>query len=92
MATDRAGGVSLGGAGEAVPSDTRHPPIRPTCYPIIANAGDPSAVVAYYKMRGIATGPVYVTWVVSGTPDFSGTYAPSAIIAGTVVMVSTWFS
>jgi len=92
MATDRAGYGVVGGAGEAVPEGTMHPPIREACYSVISNAGDPSAVVAYYKMRAIATGPVYTVWVVSGTPDFAGTYAPVAIIAGTAVVVSTWFS
>lgn len=41
-----------------------------------------------YTMRALANpGPGYVTWQY-GYPDYAGTYAPAAILAGTVVIVS----
>ena len=49
------------------------------------------AAPTYYKMRALADpGPGYVTWVVANTPDFAGTYAPSAIQAGTVIVGASW--
>lgn len=47
-------------------------------------AGTPTV---HYKMRALANpGPGYVIWTVTGTPDFVGTYAPSAIQPGTAVL------
>lgn len=47
--------------------------------------------VPSFKMRALADpGPGYVTWVVDQNPDFTGTEAPSAVQAGTVVLSSSW--
>ena len=53
---------------------------------------DPSGTPAvHYKMRALANpGPGYVIWTVTGSPDFTGTYAPSAIQPGTAVLTGTW--
>jgi hypothetical protein len=50
-----------------------------------------STPVAYYKMRALADpGPGYLVWVVQTNPDFSGTQAPGAIIAGSAVIAASW--
>lgn len=50
-------------------------------------------LAVYYKMRALANpGPGYETWVVSGIPDFTGTFAPGPIFAGTAVVADYWES
>lgn len=59
----------------------------------IGGGGFPSgsSAVEKFKMRALANpGPGYVTWVVSGTPDFAGVQAPGAIQPGTVVVSDYW--
>lgn len=44
-----------------------------------------------FKMRALASpGPGFVVWAVTGAPDFAGTFAPSPIVPGSAVHVSTW--
>lgn len=47
-----------------------------------------------FKMRGIADpGPGYVVWTVTGTtPDFTGTFAPGAIVPGSAIVADQWES
>lgn len=59
----------------------------------IGGGGFPSgsSAVEFFKMRALASpGPGYVTWVVSGAPDFAGAQAPAAIQPGTVVVSDYW--
>ena len=59
----------------------------------IGGGGFPSGsyAVEFFKMRALASpGPGYVTWVVSGAPDFSGAQAPGAIQVGTAVVADAW--
>ncbi len=59
----------------------------------IGGGGFPSgsSAVEFFKMRALASpGPGYVTWVVSGAPDFSGAQAPGAIQVGTAVVADAW--
>lgn len=57
----------------------------------VTNPLNPEEVVVYYKMRALADpGPGYVTWVVPGTPDTTGTFAPSAVQVGTIVIAAVW--
>lgn len=57
----------------------------------VTNPLNPQEVVLVYKMRGVANpGPGYETWIVYGTPDFAGTFAPGPIFAGTAVVTDTW--
>ena len=45
----------------------------------------------FYKMRALADpGPGYETWVVSGTPDFTGASAGGPIQAGTAIVADQW--
>lgn len=53
--------------------------------------GGSSAATAYFKMRALADpGPGYVVWVVTTSPDPSGTHAPSPIQPGTASVAATW--
>lgn len=59
----------------------------------IGGGGYPSgsSAVEKFKMRALANpGPGYVTWVVSGSPDFTGAQAPGAIQVGTAVVADAW--
>lgn len=56
-----------------------------------ANGTPGASAVFHFKMRGAANpGPGYVTWLVTGTPDFTGAAAPSPIQIGTVVVADHW--
>ena len=62
---------------------------------LIADQADtvsiPIGVTVYFKMRALADpGPGYVVWVVTTSPDPSGTYAPSPIQSGTSSVAATW--
>ena len=46
---------------------------------------------SYFRMRGLADpGPGYVSWTVTGSPDFLGAFAPSAVQGSSVVTVVSW--
>lgn len=63
-------------------------PTLPTLEDIDPTAG---GSIFFFKMRADASpGPGYVVWVVTGEPDFAGTFAPSPIVPGSVIHVSTW--
>lgn len=66
-------------------SDTLRSPIGGGGFP------SGSSAVEYFKMRALASpGPGYVTWVVSGAPDFAGAQAPASIQPGTAVVSDYW--
>ncbi len=73
------------GLSEGARSDSLRSPIGGGGFP------SGSSAVEYFKMRALASpGPGYVTWVVSGTPDFAGAQAPASIQPGTAVVSDYW--
>ncbi|KKN70829.1 hypothetical protein LCGC14_0427210 [marine sediment metagenome] len=57
----------------------------------VVGTGAEAATTFNFRMRAKADpGPGYVHWNTTGTPDFAGTGAGSAIQAGTVVVVAEW--
>jgi len=57
----------------------------------LSGGGGGPVVVINYSMRALADpGPGYVYWTVQGDPDFSGTFAPSAIQGGSAVIITQW--
>jgi len=46
--------------------------------------------IIFYKMRAEKTLGGWAVWVVTVTPDFTGTSAGVSIVTGTAVIASTW--
>lgn len=67
---------------------------------LVAGEGTPDAVeartmlrasaVTHFKMRAQAQNGGYVTWVVTGAPDFGADAAPDTVVMNSTVVASSW--